>query len=158
MHTLRYLNHPQSMHAYAEMMRARDNTEFPFVLARMWSRIIAAISDHGILPVVSGRARWPLPLATSAAWSALSRHESRALAERMESKDPGVQKLAPTASAGLDEALSASLDNGRVDMTAQPPLRTPVSLRIPHDNAPRSLSNAVLSSRKGCVAPRSPRI
>ena len=122
----------------------------------MGSQIIDANSDHGILPVVSGRARWPLPLATSAAWSALSRHESRAGAEKMESKDPGVQKLAPTASAGLDESLSASLDNGRVDLTAQPPLRPPVSLRIPHDNASHKMSNATLSSPTDRVALRSP--
>ena len=43
----------------------------------------------------------------------------------MERKDPGVQKLAPTASASLDESLSASLDNERTDLTAQPPLRSP---------------------------------
>ena len=57
--------------------------------------------------------------------SSLSRHEGRAGAETMESKDPGVQKLARTASAGLDESLSVSVDNEWTDLTAQLLLRSP---------------------------------
>jgi len=95
------------------------------VLTRMGSRIFDVNSDHGILPVVSVRARWPIPLATSAAWSALSRHESQAGGEKMERKDPGGQKLSRTASAGLDESLSASMDDERTDLTAQLLLRSP---------------------------------
>ena len=43
----------------------------------------------------------------------------------MERKDPGGQKLSRTASAGLDESLSASMDDERTDLTAQLLLRSP---------------------------------
>ena len=74
----------------------------------------------------------------------------------MERKDLWVPKLACTASASVHESLSVSLDNERTDLTAQPPLSSPVSLRFQHDNSSHMMPNVDLYSRTERVAPRLP--